>query len=644
MSVEFPRDEYRNVMVVFGDNMRGKTSLLNAIRWGFYGKALGRHSRPIGLQDIANKDAAASGDWRVQVSIEFEANGCRYDLRRTADRRTHVAIPARSEDFQTSVFLSKDGAVIAGDQIEAEIDQFAPEQISRFFLFDGELLQEYETLLIEGSEQGRQIKEAIEEVLGVPALIRGRDELGALLKSATKKQSLELQQIQGLEKQADRQKELTAKQDTFERDLGSLQERLEATRKERIKLEDELELASTLLAQKAKLDGLKSQQTSLLALIGKKEVERRALLGDAWQDLLDAKLDAKRQILTRQQGELTRELKKQGKLEERISALEQLLASGACPTCGQDIADGHRHVLGTALGEFQVELGKTVDTTRELQMIAAQLESLGQIRGVRARERIVEIDRDLTAASVQLQRAENEIESINDEIAGQDTAELSRKRVHKDEFTKEEGRLQGEISSVKKSIDQIKSDLAVSQRAIEGSTAGRSRRSTQKVNVTSDLERTFSVSIERLRDRLRERVGSLANEAFKQMTTQKGYRGLEINENYGLSIIDDTGRKVPVRSAGAEQVVALSLIDGLNRTGRSAGPVIMDTPFGRLDLKHRDNILSYLPDVTSQFVLLVHSGEIRPETDLAGIKARIGAAYRIEEVSPTQSRIERTTL
>ena len=128
------------------------------------------------------------------------------------------------------------------------------------------------------------------------------------------------------------------------------------------------------------------------------------------------------------------------------------------------------------------------------------------------------------------------------------------------------------------------------------------------------------------------------------MTTQKAYLGLEINENYGLSIKDSSGRTVSMRSAGAEQVVALSLIDGLNRTGRAIGPVVMDTPFGRLDPKHRDNILAYLPTVTSQFVLLVHSGEITPESDLAGIKAKIGSVYTIKEVSETQSRIERTAL
>ena len=164
------------------------------------------------------------------------------------------------------------------------------------------------------------------------------------------------------------------------------------------------------------------------------------------------------------------------------------------------------------------------------------------------------------------------------------------------------------------------------------------------MSLCADLEKVFFQSIERLRDKLRERVEVLANDAFKQMTTQKSYRGLEINDNYGLQIIDASGRPVTVRSAGAEQIVALSLIDGLNRTGRAAGPVIMDTPFGRLDPKHRNNVLSYLPSVTSQFVLLVHSGEVRKETDLEVIAGRIGAAYEIREISSTQSRLERTTL
>ena len=43
---------FAGVMLVFGANMRGKTSLLNAIRWALFGRALDRHSRDIDLIDI----------------------------------------------------------------------------------------------------------------------------------------------------------------------------------------------------------------------------------------------------------------------------------------------------------------------------------------------------------------------------------------------------------------------------------------------------------------------------------------------------------------------------------------------------------------------------------------------------------------
>jgi DNA sulfur modification protein DndD len=171
----------------------------------------------------------------------------------------------------------------------------------------------------------------------------------------------------------------------------------------------------------------------------------------------------------------------------------------------------------------------------------------------------------------------------------------------------------------------------------------RAKKSTALVTIYRDLGKVFADSIEKLREELRLSVAARASESFKTLTTQKAYSRLEINTNYGLTIIDEHGNPVTIRSAGAEQIVALSLIDGLARTGRAAGPVVMDTPFGRLDLHHRDNILRYLPTTTSQLVLLVHDGEIRRESDLAPIASRIGAEYEIKEVSPRHSILERVT-
>lgn len=643
-TIEFPQDDARNVMIVFGDNMRGKTSLLNALRWGFYGQALGRHSRVIPLHEVVNKEAAAEDDWRVDVFVTFEANGHRYELRRTAERRPHVAIPRRPEDFLVSPYLRRDGVVLPGDQFETEINQIAPEQTSRFFLFDGEILAQYEELLIEGSEQGRQIKEAIEQVLGVPSLINGRNELGAILKSATKRQSQEMAHIAGLQQQAEQTDKLTTRLDSYEDDLKKLIDKREKTKQERTQLEDELEAAATVLALKAQLDASRGALKTHQDTISRKRFERQSLLADAWRDLLDAKLAVKRTQLRERQRILTGSFSDHVRLSSQVDDIKRLLATNECPTCHQQLSNDRRTPLGRALGGLEVELGKHADTRGELQDISAQIATLDKIRGVRARERIVEIDKDLRGAEVGAQRAENDIERLQEEIAGHDTAELARKRVLKDDKLKEEGRLNADIDTVRSNVQKTKDELAIARKAIEGFASARSNRSTIKVALAADLERCFSSSVERLRDKLRDRVQLLASDAFKRMTTQKAYRGLEINQNYGLSIVDSSGRDVSLRSAGAEQVVALSLIDGLNRTGRAAGPIIMDTPFGRLDLRHRDNILAYLPNVASQFVLLVHSGEIRPETDLTAIRARIGAVYEIREISETQSRIERVSL
>jgi DNA sulfur modification protein DndD len=644
MELIFPQDEQRNVMIVFGDNMRGKTSILNAIRWAFYGEAVGRHSRPIPLQEIVNKDAALMDDWRVEVHVKFDANGQTYDLRRVADRRQMVATPSKPEDFTRSIHLTLDGSAVSGDQVEAEIGLIAPKQISRFFLFDGELLQEYETLLIEDSQQGRQIKEAIEQVLGVPALTNGRVDIQTILKQAQKRQNADLKQIAGLEKQAERHAELTGKIDAIDRDLEDLNARLKKVREERTVLDDEVEAAQSVIGAKATLDAKLGEQKVLIQDCDGKEAERLDLISGAWKDLIDAQLQLRRGQLERRRKELMDSIKKRSGLAQKVSDLQQLLNTRECPTCEQVLSDERRSKIGEALGKAETELQSIDDSSAALQDISGQLDALSKIRGINAKDRLRQAEKDLQGYNVRLTQIENDIEKLHDEIAGYDTAEIARKRVLLSEKIREEGRLQGDIQDQNVERKKLVDELAVSQKAIEGLTKDRTQRSTIKVSLCSDLEGVFSQSIEQLRDKLRKRVEELANHAFKHMTTQKSYRGLEINENYGLQIVDASGRHVAVRSAGAEQIVALSLIDGLNRTGRAAGPVIMDTPFGRLDLNHRDNILSYLPSVTSQFVLLVHSGEIRKDTDLAVIAERIGAVYEIKEISSTQSRLERTTL
>ena len=639
--IVFPQDEQRNVMVVFGDNMRGKTSFLNALRWVFYGKALGRHLREIPLQDILNKEAAVEGDFTIEVSVDFEADGTKYNLRRYATKKQMVAKPSRPEDFEVVIGLQKQGAAIPAYQIESEINRYAPEQVSRFFLFDGELLQEYESLLIEGNEQGKRIKEAIEQVLGVPALIHGRDEIGTLLKNFQKQQARELASVEGMDKQAAKQNAWQQKLEAYEDDVTDLKTKQEGVKAQRAVLDDELEAVEIVHDKKTRLDGLRKQQEGLANRLTELQDKKKGLLRDAWRDLLRPKLQVAKNALFQEQQKLTENMGKKARLDAQVATLKKILNTSSCPTCGLPTDEKKRIQAGTELAQIEDDLKMLNVDSHTLSDLTIRIREIDRLGRSGSADKIQAVDDEYLRSSVELTKIENTIEAINEEIKGYDTADIAYKRTLRDGLLKEEARLDQDLLATQKKIEEAKKELAMIAKTLGSMPAGRANRSTSLVTVSTDLEKLFNESIERLRQNLRETVAEKATESFKKLTTQKAYSGLEINDNYGLTILDERKERMNVRSAGAEQIVALSLIDGLARTGRAAGPVVMDTPFGRLDLRHRDNILKYLPTTTGQLVLLVHDGEIRRATDLAPVADRIGAEYEIREISPRHSRIEK---
>jgi DNA sulfur modification protein DndD len=641
--IVFPKDKDKNVMLVFGDNMRGKTSVLNAIRWAFYGKALGRHSREIPLQDLVNKQAALEGNWFIETNITFEADGSIYEYRRKANKRTLVATPSRPEDFEQIRGLKRDGQIIGDHLIDSEINKFAPEQTSRFFLFDGELLQEYESLLIDGSEQGRKIKTAIEQALGVPTLIGGRDDATTICRIATNQQTKDLEKLSGLEKQAERQAAIQRQIESIETDITNLQERLKVTFQARTELDDFIDKKESIYQAKEKLNGLLSQRKDNLTKQEDYNKEKMLLVKDVWRDIVRPHIERKRSSIHEKNQRLTEQVFERRRLEMRLMELQSSLIDATCPSCGQQL---HSEQKAKAQEEIetikQMISSNSIDETELHNAIAVTRELDHLLRPGPASE-IAIIDREASILNVTLTKIENEIEKLQDSIKGHDTAEIARNRSRRDELVKEEARIEKDIREARYRLEQQVKESNALRLALERFPAARETRSSQLVKLARLLEEVFNRSIEQLRDDMKTRVESLASKAFKTLSTQKKYAGLKINSNYGLAIIDELGQEVTVRSAGAEQIVALSLIDGLARAGKSAGPVVMDTPFGRLDLEHRNNILGYLPTAAEQLILLVHEGEINRTTDVATIAHKIGAAYEIREVNPRYSRIERVT-
>lgn len=639
--IVFPSIGAQNVVLIFGDNMRGKTSLLNAFRWSFYGRAIDRYGVEVPTQRLVNMDAASSGDWNMSVSVTFSHESDKYVLTRSISRGSAVAIPQRPEDFKEELTLVKDGVLLRADVVPHVINRIVPEQISRFFLFDGELLQEYESLLADDGEQGRRIKEAIEEVLGVPSLLNGKDELRALRRSYEKQQALDLKKYKNIERFTEDLHRLNKEYEILEADKASVLATMNQRKKDYQELQDEIAATESKYAQKVELDAKVQERKRLLSEIESFEQQRAAATQNAWKDMLKPKMVAKLQSL-----EL--EIEKETSLLEQASASKEILAlqeaaisSAHCSVCERDLDASEVDLVRASVADSGVESIDRKSAILRLADLSRSARQLSKISYPGTRDQLRQISRSIRRLSVDETRVSNEIERLQEELIGFDTQDMARTRKRAEGLHHAVRQMEAQVDEVAKKLEKNLQQRESTRLVINQSTDARDQRSTKIVNLISSLEAVFSKATDKLRDDLRTSVESRATEAFKALTTEHTYAGLRINDNYGLTILDEKGRDVSLRSAGAEQIVALSLIDGLNRVGRTAGPVVMDTPFGRLDPKHRAKVLAHLPEASAQVVLFVHEGEIKKHGGLDSIATRIGAMYTIERISSSQSRIER---
>lgn len=70
----------------------------------------------------------------------------------------------------------------------------------------------------------------------------------------------------------------------------------------------------------------------------------------------------------------------------------------------------------------------------------------------------------------------------------------------------------------------------------------------------------------------------------------------------------------------------------------------MDTPFARLDPRHRRNIVGYLSHSAPQAVLLVHEGELTRDFVIDTMSDKISRAYELVTEGVFATRITRTHL
>ncbi len=605
------------IVIVHGPNMSGKTSLLNAIRWVLYGHSLNRFGKPMPLKQLINQDATESGDWIMSVEISFRVDEIQYDLERLIQPKNLMIRPHTDSDFEVKLFLKQNGRHLDPGVVQTEINRILPEQISRFFLFDGELLNEYETLLASSDKQATLIKESIEHILGVPALMNANADLNEHLRDAARRQQNLAKQDQKAQVFAAEAARIEADIAMHERDLAGLQGHRDGLFRRQSELDEILQTVAGIEADVQRLQEYSIQVEALRDEKQQLREENRTKLAEAWRDLLQPTIQRRLVILENESAREIGVLQRAEQLRSELENIEHIVTSGKCPVCGQHPEDSKVSEMKSRTSKLESELAGIAFDPQRLTQVSESIRKLRAITPSHTLESIGNNERRLVSISVQMADLGWKIEEINDRLKAHDKSEIARNRREYQEVTRELGVIEQSIAEKEQKINNLQSEASRNRAQIRAVSGPDMQRLNREVQLCEDLISLFKRAIERLRDDLRKSVEIDATDIFLHLTTDKSYKGLRINENYGLTILDANRIEIQVRSAGAEQVVALSLIGALNRNAVRRGPIIMDTPFGRLDPKHRENILKFIPTMAEQITLLVHGGEVDRDRDLS---------------------------
>ena len=603
----------RNVILVQANNDLGKTTLFQAIKFALYGEGglyTGSASNWINFQ------RASESDGNMYVEIKFDHKNSEYRLKRLVKfRRTERGKEIAVIGNPTINIFENNNPYMIKDSVhtkQAWIDTVLPQDASQFFFFDGEEIQKYI------HNESTHVKEAIEKVLGIKELLNAREDLQKIL------QRFEDECTKNIIKHTKDQRSKSR--------LEKIQKDLE-----------EFELA--INAERKFYKGAEATKNSL-DKEQKKFADIKSVVDE--RDDADQSLNTQKQILKENQKNLAEANKHAGLV--LISPLLDIIYSTEDdpPTvdrwqsdvvkyikenldecvCGRPIDQHVKNIFESKM--LDVQPSKTSILKKFVTHIL--VEHSPDTKWAELKNSLAEVANALQA----IDKQQSTLESLNDQIRDSDVAGSLKDLQEKyDVAVRDMGKFNENIEKYVNAKNRLEIDKNNIEAKINSSvvdeqlTLARSRRDTCMKTINC-----ISQCIERFYETRKPDLENHISSTFSSLTNNPGmYFGLKINRDFSMNVIRQDGTELPTYkyspSAGASQIVATSMIGGLNKFAIRDAPIVIDTPMGRLDPIHKENLINYYSKMGKQVIILYQPNELKVD-DIQIINYNIASEWKID--------------
>jgi len=594
----------QNIVAIYGQNGYGKTSLLRALGFLFHDQ-LSREEYFEHWHDRAQKEERGS----IEVALEFTYQDQLFKLIREVEFKPWSGNTTAATD---SLKLINAATGEPEDQAQEKIDLMIPEKSQQFVFFDGAEITRYAQ---KQHEEG--VRDAIERVLGIPAIRNLGHDLGKLIGDLEDKQE-ELGLLQ------DESQELVQEIDDLENELQSYKEQ-KADKEE--KLNSLKQSADELEKETAQLAAIESEQKQLEEKRKRlrdyedrrKEITQQidTLLEQAPLHMLEGPLS---QIVQEGQAQYGNGSgSRSGSYRQQKKLIESLLDGENC-LCGRSIDDAAEDHLQEEVERLSELLDRTKDGQSDRMFTFAELSTLSaKLEQIRSQEQDGEELMDRRAAiDDKIEEIETDIRKLERELEGHEDMDVRENMRLQRQLAEQASTLKKDIEEgLDENIERVSNELQKKRRRLDAVTSWteEGKRVTDTLTTARGLNGAVDEFIDRLVNEKHTSIQETATDIFNNITNKPDeYAGIHVKDDYTLEVYRHDGTTVENAklSAGEKEVLAYSFITALNLSSPNPAPFVMDTPFGHLDSQHRDRLLQSLHQLDVQVFLLATDRDLPP--------------------------------
>ena len=624
------------VVVIHGENGRGKTSIMRAIFWSLYGGGKDSYGLPIPLEKLVNHDPtgdSGKGEFEVKLKIEFESSV--YEISRGGRfRRSPEGVHIENTEF---ALRPKGSAPYSEAKAIETINLILEEAIADFYLFDGEKLSSVEKKLSKSESDPQFVQKSVERALGLSFIDRLKTDLEYIRSDysdvLTTHEKLETATRKLIDKQAEISSEI-ARNKVDVSEIAKIRAGLEG---EVAEINKSLQVYEQIRDQVVRRQILTQNEKDATARV----VElRQKLKGEAevsWHWPLSQVLEKFEEDRLKHAHERMSRLQLESDLKSRVELIRSSLLKHTCSMCGAGVGHDAQNRLEVDLNQLEAELNAISSAGAESRIPDLAILTNQAKRSARL-PLLLETLSQLGEAEVNLEGLRGEISELNNKIGSSETPDILKLEDDRDQCvirisqaTDLISKLEGTISGQRDQLHSIQQKLRDSP---ELDPVARKR-----LAIIDGLSETLMKSYDSFREAMRVQVENASSTILQSLSSEKDYQSVSISSRYQVSMLDSQKQVVPIPSSGYSQILALSFIGGLADVAGSKNAVVMDTPWGRVDRGNRKLIMNWIKGRSNQTIILVQSGELTPQEAREEFGGRLGRQLSLERVSMNSSKI-----